>query len=283
MKNIPANLIIEKNKLSSAGAWLILLDITLTDGNIFRLVRNNEDITFCGNVYTAFNFEIEPTEQNNKGEIPTVTLRVSNITKLIEAELQDLNGGIGSSVKVTVVNSENLTEDYSELEMMFEVLACNTSSKWVVFTLGAPSPLRQQFPLYKYLALHCGYRRFNRPSGDYPECGYTGKDIEGITLSSGNPVSMNITGHGFITGNSLSFLDVEGTEELNGNTYTITATDADNFILDDTDGADFTAWTSGGTAGYATCNMTLTDCRIRGNSVRFGGFPGMRSGGVRIA
>jgi phage-related protein len=27
----------------------------------------------------------------------------------------------------------------------------------------------------------------------------------------------------------------------------------------------------------------LSDCRIRENAVRFGGFPGMRSGGVRIA
>ena len=246
------------------------------------MVRNNEDITFGGNVYTAFNFEIEPTEHGNSGEIPSVTLRVSNITRLIESKLQDLGGGIGSTVKVTVVNSELLAENYSELEMTYDTLTCNTTSQWVVFTLGAPSPLRQRFPLDKYLALHCRFR-FNRPSDNYPECAYTGESIEGITLPSGSPVSANITGHPFSTGDVLSFLDVGGTTELNGNSYTITKTDANNFTLDSTDGDDFTAWTSGGTAGFATCDRTLTSCRERGNGVRFGGFPGMRSGGIRIA
>jgi phage-related protein len=282
MKNLPANIVIEKNKLATASAWLVLLDVTLTDNTVFRLVRNNEDITFNGNVYTAFNFELEPTEQGNSGEIPSVTLRVSNITRLIESKLQDLDGGIGSTVKVTVVNSDLLAESYSELEMTFDVLACNTTSQWVVFTLGAPSPLRQRFPLDKYLALHCRFR-FNRPSGNYPECGYSGESIEGITLPSGSPVSINIIGHPFTTGDVVSFLDVGGTTELNSNSYTVTKTDDDNFTLDSTDGDNFTAWTSGGTAGFATCKRTLSDCRIRANSVRFGGFPGMRSGGIRIA
>lgn len=209
MKSLPANIILEKNKLSTASAWLILLEITLTDATVFRLVKNTEDIVFGGETYTAFNFQLEPVTQAVTGQMFTVLVKVSNITRLIEAKLQELDGAIGSTVKITVVNSSLLAEDYSELEMTFDILRTNTTHLWVEFTLGVPSPLRQRFPLDKYLALHCNWIFTGGVTiGDNVECAYIGAET--------------------------------------------------------------------------TCDRTLSDCRIRSNQVRFGGFPGMRSGGVRI-
>jgi len=72
--------------------------------------------------------------------------------------------------------------------------------------------------------------------------------IEDITLSGSDPVSVKITSHSFLTGDTVKFASVGGTTELNGNSYTVTKTDDDNFTLDSTDSSDFTAWTSGGTA-----------------------------------
>ena len=71
-------------------------------------------------------------------------------------------------------------------------------------------------------------------------------DIEGITLSSGSPVSIQITTHGLTTGRQILPSDVGGTTELDDNIYRVTVTDADNFTLDGTDGDDFSAWTSEG-------------------------------------
>lgn len=72
--------------------------------------------------------------------------------------------------------------------------------------------------------------------------------IEDITLSGSDPVSVEITDHSYLTGDTVKFASVGGTTELNGNSYTVTKTDDDNFTLDSTDSSDFTAWTSGGTA-----------------------------------
>ena len=283
MKSLPANLIIEKNKLSTAGVWVILLEVTLTDtpATTLRFARNTEDVVFEGETYTAFPFEIDTTQQTSKGEIPSITVRVSNIQRMIQPYLEDLDGGIGSAVKITVINTKYLNEDYAELEMTFDVLATQSNSRWITFTLGAPNPLRQRFPLYRFIALHCRFG-FNRPVLNYPECGYSGEAIEAITLPSGNPVSIQVTGHPFSDSDILSFSDIGGTTELTGNSYQITETDSDNFTLDGTDGDDFSAWTSDGTVGYATCNRTLIDCRERDNSTRFGGFPAMRSGAIRV-
>ena len=78
----------------------------------------------------------------------------------------------------------------------------------------------------------------------------TAIDIDGITLSSGNPVSISTDGsHGYEDGDTVKFQDVDGTVELNGNEYVVTRVDTDDFTLDGTDGDDFTAW--GTTAGTA--------------------------------
>ena len=71
--------------------------------------------------------------------------------------------------------------------------------------------------------------------------------VTGITLTSGFPVKITSTAHSLYTGYKVTFASVGGTTELNGNQYTITRVDANTFTLDNTDGANFTAWTSGGT------------------------------------
>jgi hypothetical protein len=71
-------------------------------------------------------------------------------------------------------------------------------------------------------------------------------DIEGITLSGTDPVSIQITAHGLTTGREIIPSSVGGTTEINDNIYKITKTDADNFTLQGTDSSNFTAWTSGG-------------------------------------
>ena len=166
--NLPANLIIEKNKLATPNPWIILLDITLPDGTTLYLARNTEDVVFKGNTYLAIPFEIEPTRSTSKGEIPTITLRVSNVTRILQPYLEQFTGGVGSTVKITVVNAAYLNEDYTELEMTFDILATEVTAQWVSFTLGAPNPLRRRFPTYRFIAEHCNWE-FKSPA-----CGYSG-------------------------------------------------------------------------------------------------------------
>lgn len=274
----------EKNKIATQNATLVLLEITLTDNTVFRLFRNdtNDTITYQGEVYTGFNFQMEPTVLNSKGQIPTVTLRVSNVTLLLESKIRELNGAVGSTVKMMVVNSGLLAEDFSDLDWNFEVLSSTSSNLWIEFILGSPSLLRQRFPLNKYQSLGCAWRF------ETVECAYERKVIVNVTLS--DPVSLEITDHDFEVDDAITLYTVGGITGGIEDDYLIKAvTDSDNVTIKtllgvDVDGANFGgSYTSGGEAGYTTCERTLTACRIRENGPRFGGFPGMRTGGVRIA
>ena len=168
MKTLPSVLVTEKNKLASANPWIVLLDIALDESTTFRFCSDNSDVTFSGQTYTAFPFDLEPVESSSKGEIPSISLRVSNVTQLVHSYLEQLNGAVGSTVKVRVVNAAYLSENYAELEMDFSVQSVSATDEWLTFSLGAENPLRRRFPPHRYIAKHC---KWNFKS---IECGYSG-------------------------------------------------------------------------------------------------------------
>ena len=216
MKNIPLALRQAKNAFGQDSPWLMLLTLTLPspDNTVFRIVPNTEDIVFQGATFTAFPVQIELPKETNSGEIPSISLQVSNVTRVLQGHLEALNGGLGSTVELIIVNAGLLSEDYAELTMEFEVLQATCTAQWVTLKCGASNPLRRRFPADKYFAGHCNWQ-FNSPAvrsaglhiGD--ECAYAGSDT--------------------------------------------------------------------------TCDRTLAACEAKSNAPRFGGFPGLQSGGLRLA
>ncbi len=199
MKTLPTVLVREKNKLYTTDPWLVLLDIALSNGEQLRFCSNNEDIMLAGQVYTAFPFYLEPTKQSSKGELPTISLKVCNVTQLVQAYLEDLDGAVGSEVTVRVVHAGHLSEDYTELEMTFTVLSSSAEADWVTFSLGSASPLRKRFPQHRFISLHCNWDFKGREcayDGSETECDRTFKRCEqiGNTARFGGYPGLNLTG-----------------------------------------------------------------------------------------
>lgn len=72
--------------------------------------------------------------------------------------------------------------------------------------------------------------------------------ITGITQAL--PAEITATGHGFVTGNSVTISGVVGMTELNGLTFTVTVSDANTFTLDGEDSTGHTAYSSAGIATH---------------------------------
>lgn len=168
MLNLPLALRTEKNKLVSTAPWLLLLDVTLPDASVIRLVRNNEDITFGGNVYTAFAFELGDTRGSGDGRVQGVSLKVANPERALQPYMEAYDGMIGCAVKVAVVHADNLASDYSELQLDYEVMAADSAGDWINFTLGAQNPLRRRFPLQVAIPFSCNW------AFKGAECAYSG-------------------------------------------------------------------------------------------------------------
>jgi lambda family phage minor tail protein L len=159
VKTLPSNLLLVKNDLGQTAPWILLLAVTFPDSSVIYLCNNTEDVTFQGQVYSAIPFDIDVLAQDNQGKIPNVQLRISNVTRAMQAYLEAYEGGIGASVLLSIVNTAYLTENYANLQLTLEVVGSSSDSQWVTFSLGPPNPLTKRFPPDIYMALNCRWVR----------------------------------------------------------------------------------------------------------------------------
>lgn len=171
MLSLSAAAVLEKNKLSSTGAWPILLDIDFRGSVTLRVALNNEDITWPstdGELYQAFPFEIDEIREDSMGTLPTFAIKVSNVTRALVPYIEESDGGKGTIVTLRVVHSDHLDLTTPELEEVFTVIKTSIDERWVTFTMGAENPMLMRSPKDRYLKDHC---RFKFKS---TICGYTG-------------------------------------------------------------------------------------------------------------
>lgn len=163
---------LDKGKLASGVVYTALLEIDILDtstrlvSETLRFCHNNENYTFQGNTYLAMPFEFSVNRQ--KGELPTITLTVRDITQVIQSRLQEYDGAVDFPVRLIVVSSA----DTGSAEMIESFTVQNAQAMsdgfTVEFELGAENPLALRFPTRLQFRNRC----FWRYKGT--ECGYTG-------------------------------------------------------------------------------------------------------------
>ena len=155
--------IIEKNKLSTDGVWLLALEAQIP-GNTLYLVNNTEDVTLGGKRYVAFPFSLEDITEDGK-ELPNVRLTVLNATGTIQRYVEKNNGLGGMKVVLRVYHTS--IPDVAEVEEYFVVTGVTCDVEWVTFTLGTDfsftrrfSPVRmmKDYCPFKFKGVECGYR-----------------------------------------------------------------------------------------------------------------------------
>ena len=95
MLTLPALITLEKNQLSSKSAWLILLTVTMPDATIIRVAKNNEDVLYQGERFSAFNFTLEAVDNNhgvlfgNTRNLQGIETGVFKVSAEMAAEIRD--------------------------------------------------------------------------------------------------------------------------------------------------------------------------------------------------
>jgi phage-related protein len=208
--------IAEKNKLATDAVWFVALEITIPGlADPVRISSNNESVTWRGETWVSFRFELAEIGEGRTGEVPRVELRVSNVDRQMEYYIWlydsyiKSNGFTPIEVSIYVLVSKNLGSATPEAEHVYELKQPKANKIWATFILGASNPFNRRYPQHRLLKNHCRFR-YNYPAGSSPLCGAP-------------------------------------------------------------------------SSGYTTCDKTLTACRQRNNSVRFGGTPGVGIGGIRLA
>lgn len=178
--------IAEKNKLNTDSVFLVCLRIVIPGINDpIRLVSNSENITWQHpddkdpETYIAFPFQIEELSDGSSGEVPTVTVKVSNVSRVMDQYIQYYDdyvkayGYSAVTISIAVVNSKVIAADPDadpEVEHMFELKQPKSNAEWATFVLSSSNPYKRRFPQNRILKNHCRYI-FKGADG---RCGYTG-------------------------------------------------------------------------------------------------------------
>ena len=171
--------VIEKDRIHSDVAFVVGLEIDVIDpegGSLVetvRLVCNNENITYQGEVYIASNFDFEITQE--AGSKAQMSVTANDFSRAIQARMQQYRGGIGFKVRLLVINSGNLSQ-LPEMKEEFTVIGASAKDYIISFKLGAENPLARRFPFrmqfkdrcqWTYKGTHCGY------AGPLTTCDFT--------------------------------------------------------------------------------------------------------------
>lgn len=200
--------VIEKNKLATGEAFLVLLEIILVDtttGGVvdtIYVVNNNENITYDLNVYQAFPFDLQLSQES--GGVPEISLTATDFQKILISHMNSLSGGTGSNVIVRVVNSGNLSAE-PELEETFEVIDANASDYKINVKLGAENALRKNFPRGVQMRDRCRWRYKGA------ECGYVGAiascdlSLQGANGCAAHDNTLNFGGYPGLKGRGVRY------------------------------------------------------------------------------
>lgn len=300
----------EKNKLTSSTVWLIGLEITIPGVSVpVRVISNNESVTWREESWIAFPFQLGTIGEESKGEVPRVELRISNVSRTMESYIQSYstycktNGFSPITLTIYVINNQQgsssgvitdttdwgavtdtgqlgaVTDDLytianpdPEASFDYELQSIRTDSTWATFTLGAANPWQKRFPMHRMMKNHCRFVFKDTL------CGYTGTTATYCdktltrcrTLDSGTATSV-ATAILYDTSKTWT------TDEWSQKTLT---------VVRPSDGLRKSYLIISNTAtsiGLMADEAPPLGAYTISNSKRFGGFPGIGLGGLRLA
>lgn len=165
-----ATFIAEKNAQSNRPIFLYTIHDYDGAASNLRFAAWDADVTFDSLVYTKFPISHEAITDNSKGEIDVVSVRVSNVSRLIEGYLEnyDLRG---KKVTITQVFADELADVDAKIEYVYYVDNYTADEKVVEFSLSSRFDLLDvKIPLGIYNRNYCRWKFKGT------ECGYAGAE-----------------------------------------------------------------------------------------------------------
>lgn len=164
-ETLPSSAYATVNSLAPQSALLTLLELTLPDASVVRLVDGLDAVTYAGNLYSPLQMSLA-TSSSRREELPTLDIRIDNATRALQADIELYNGLNGATVVLRWIPSSDMTEPWISRE--YQVMGCECTEAHIIFHLGATNPYRQRCPRRRVLRDFCAWRFKSE------ECGYTG-------------------------------------------------------------------------------------------------------------
>lgn len=155
---LPAELVLEKNKLFTSGAFIELLEIQMRSGQTLRIANNNEDVSWGNYTWSRFRFEPGDQSEGDDGESKSVTVKVSNLAGMVQSEVETaVNYLIGDTAIYRLVHA-NHPDKAPAIIGHFDIMETAADDEWMTFELGVENFYLNAFPRNTYRRNVCRYQ-----------------------------------------------------------------------------------------------------------------------------
>ena len=150
----------EKNAIASNGAWIWLIEITLSGADPIRYANSNEDVPWGIYEWHRATFAVDDVNASIKGEFPELTLHIGDVDPHsdLREQVKETGGLIGGTLRLLVVHSAHLSLTTAAIDESAEIIGCDLDNKSVNFTLGVTNFLSKRFPQGRYVPGFCRHR-----------------------------------------------------------------------------------------------------------------------------
>lgn len=168
MITLTADFVAEKNKLENKPIYLYeISDIDGVGTNLY-FTSYDDDVSFNSITYLRFPITHESTSENTSGEIDTVNVKVANISRYIQALLEQFNLR-GKKVTITLVFANLLTSSLNKIDFIYYVDSYVAGVDTAEFTCTSKFDLlKMELPARRFWRNHCTWKFKS------DQCGYVG-------------------------------------------------------------------------------------------------------------
>lgn len=170
MRQVNSTFKTQKNSASNQPIRLYTLEDYDGLGSNLYFAQWDIDIVFDGVTYTRFPISSDAISENNRGTVDTVTLKISNVSRLIQSYLEDFDLR-GKKVTIRTVWADQLADTSAYIDDVFYIDSYTANQMDVQFVLTSKfDVLDIELPLRKYSRNYCQWKFKG------VECGYAGAE-----------------------------------------------------------------------------------------------------------
>ena len=161
----------EKNASTNRPIRLYTIENYDGAGHDLHFAEWDVDITFAGVTYIRFPITLDTISENNQSAIDAVKITVSNISRLIQAYLEnyDLRG---KKVTIKTVWADKLNDPDAYIDDIFYIDSYVVDQDNVQFTVTSKFDVQDvELPVRRFSRNYCGWKFKST------ECGYSGSEV----------------------------------------------------------------------------------------------------------
>lgn len=169
--SLPSAIIGIKNALASSDSFILLAEVQITNIDVpttLRLARNTENVTWDGETWVGFPFDIDMLGDTERGEVPRMNLKVSNISRAVQSYVEQADGGTDAPVVIRLIHETQFSTAEYAIRLDYTVSNTSCTSSWVTFELSASNQWNRRVPSTRCRKNFCRWRFKGS------DCGYVG-------------------------------------------------------------------------------------------------------------